>query len=309
MQFFINEQYTMSNIQILRDKVKEIESITNTEWIGSLDNRKIKELEFHNKDRDPEFVETANKDQDTFEKFYGNKKYYKTTKLSVDYIDEWIEINSKGKVCLDYACGNGIYALKMAENDAELVLGLDISDVSINNCKLLAQEQGLNSNTLFFQADCEKTLLPDDSIDILICSGMLHHLDLTHAFPEMLRILKPGGKVLAIEALDYNPAIKLYRMLTPDMRTEWEKAHILSLKDIRFAKKYFDVGEMKFWHVTSYIAGKFPALLSILNLIDKILTKIPLVRLMAWIFTFELIKPGVSISRENVSSRDIIQEN
>ncbi len=281
----------MNNIQTLRNKVKEIESITNSEWIESLDDRKMKELEFHNKDRDPEFVDLANKDQDTFEKFYGNKKYYKTTKLSVDYIDKWIETNSRGNVCLDYACGNGIYALKMAKNNASLVLGLDISDVSINNCKISAKEQSLERDTLFFQSDCENTMLPDSSIDILICSGMLHHLDLTKAFPEMMRILKPGGKVLAIEALDYNPAIKLYRMLTPEMRTEWEKAHILSLKDIRFAKNFFEIGELRFWHVTSYIAGKFPTLLPLLNLIDRILTKIPLIKLMAWVFTFELIKP------------------
>ena len=281
----------MNASQILINKVKEIQEVTNSEWLNSLEDRKLKELEFHNKDRDPDFVEEANKDQDTFEKFYGNKKYYKTTQLSVDYIDQWIEKNSKGKICLDYACGNGIYAFKMAINNPELVLGLDISDVSINNCQVRAKEEGLEEKTLFFQSDCENTLLPDDSIDILICSGMLHHLDLTKAFPEMLRILKPGGKVLAIEALDYNLAIKIYRMLTPDMRTEWEKAHILSLKDIRFAKNFFEIGEMRFWHVTSYIAGKFPSLLPLLNFIDRVVTKLPLIKLMAWIFTFELIKP------------------
>jgi hypothetical protein len=74
------------------------------------------------------------------------------------------------------------------------------------------------------------------------------------------------------------------------MRTDWEKAHILSMKDVRFAKKFFEVGEIKFWHITSYIAGKFPFLLKPLNLLDGLLTKIPLIRLMAWIFTFELIK-------------------
>ena len=150
---------------------------------------------------------------------------------------------------------------------------------------------GVEKNLIFFQADCENTQLPNNSIDIIFCSGMLHHLDLSFAFPEMLRILKPGGRVLAIEALDYNPAIKLYRYLTPDMRTEWEKAHILSLKDINYAKKFFNIGEIKYWHVTSYIAGKFPSLLGLLNSIDKVLTKIPLLRLFAWIFTFELIKP------------------
>ncbi len=39
-----------------------------------------------------------------------------------------------------------------------------------------------------------------------------------------------GERILCIEALDYNPTIKLYRMCTPDMRTKWEKAHEPVLK-------------------------------------------------------------------------------
>lgn len=117
---------------------------------------------------------------------------------------------------------------------------------------------------------------------------MLHRLDLTQAFPELQRILAPGGVILGVEALDYNPIIKLYRQLTPDMRTEWEKAHILSLKDIRFARRYFDLGEIRYWHIASIAGGKFPTLLPFLDRLDVILTRIPGVRLMAWIFTFEL---------------------
>lgn len=147
------------------------------------------------------------------------------------------------------------------------------------------------NNVRFFQADAENTKLPDNSIDRIICSGMLHHLDLSYAFPELRRILKPGGKILAVEALDYNPAIKLYRMLTPDMRTEWEKAHILSLKDVEFAKRFFTLGHLKYWHVVGYIAGKFPILTSSLDLLDSLLEKIPYVQRMAWMFTFEMVKP------------------
>ena len=99
---------------------------------------------------------------------------------------------------------------------------------------------------MFFQADCEDTKLPDSSIDLIICSGMLHHLDLSYVFPELRRVLKADGKILAIEALDYNPAIKLYRLITPDMRTEWEKAHILSFSDLEFAKRYFNVKNVKY---------------------------------------------------------------
>jgi ubiquinone/menaquinone biosynthesis C-methylase UbiE len=279
-------------IEALVNKVHTLQKIPNEKFLENLESRKIKELEFHNRDRDESFVKEAQESSDTFEKFYGNKKYYKTTVLSKNYVDGWIKKNAKNKICLDYACGNGENSFKMIDADAGLVLGMDISNISIDNCnrQLSDSVNADQDKAIFFQGDCENTLLPDNSIDTVICSGMLHHLDLSYAYPELYRILKPGGKILAIEALDYNPAIKLYRYITPDMRTDWEKAHILSMKDVRFAKKFFEVGEIKFWHITSYIAGKFPFLLKPLNLLDGLLTKIPLIRLMAWIFTFELIK-------------------
>jgi len=76
------------------------------------------------------------------------------------------------------------------------------------------------------------------------------------------------------------------------MRTEWEKLHILSLKDVEAAKAYFDVGDVKYWHITSIVGSKFPSLLPALNQLDRLLTKLPIVQLLAWIFTFELLKPA-----------------
>ena len=272
------------------ESLEKINKISNEEWLASLSLRKCKELEFHNRDRDVNFKKEAQLDQDTFEKFYGNRKYYTATKKSKIYIEQWLAKNTPGKICLDYACGNGELAIKMAQLGAKLAIGLDISNVSIENASYAAKVENVTENTRFIQADAENTLLPDNSIDVIICSGMLHHLDLSYAFPELRRILSPGGKILAIEALDYNPFIKLYRTLTPSMRTEWEKAHILSMKDVDFASRFFDVGEIKFWHVVSYIGGKFPSLLPLLEKIDTVLTCIPGVRLLAWIFSFELLK-------------------
>jgi ubiquinone/menaquinone biosynthesis C-methylase UbiE len=241
------------NAEQLLEQLESIDAISNKEWMSSLTPRKLAELEFHNKDRDQAVVEAVSKAQDTYEKFYGNKKYYKTTKKSATYTQDWIVKHSKGKIFLDYACGNGSNALAAAKAGAALSIGLDISDVSVRNCRQFAKDSGVEENCYFIQADAENTKLPSDSVDAIICSGMLHHLDLSYAFPELRRILKPGGKILAGEALDYNPAIKLYRMLTPAMRTDWEKAHILSLKDVEFASRFFDIGEIRYWHVVSYI--------------------------------------------------------
>jgi len=277
------------DIEALKTHIDKIDKISDKNWKDSLNSRKLKELEFHDKDRDESFKNNFELN-DTYEKFYGNRKYYKITKRSSQYVHNWIKTKSKDKVFLDYACGNGANAILAAESCASLSLGLDISNVSIINAKTISAKKGIK-NIKFFQADAENTKLPNDSIDVIVCSGMLHHLDLSYAFYELRRILKPGGIILAVEALDYNPAIKLYRLLTPLMRTEWEKAHILSLKDIDFAKRYFSIGKVRYWHITGYLAGKFPILFNLLEKIDKVLEKIPLINLLAWIFTFELIKP------------------
>jgi len=73
-----------------------------------------------------------------------------------------------------------------------------------------------------------------------------------------------GGMVLAVESLSYNPLIKLYRFMTPQMRTEWEKSHILSLKDIEFAKRYFELGVIRYWHITSILSPYAKNFLSLL---------------------------------------------
>lgn len=273
----------------LNKVIDGIDRIGDKVWIETLSDRKLKELAFHDMDRN-EFRMQESKATDTFEKFYGNKKYYKATKRSTDYVDCWIKDECSGRIFLDYACGNGFNAIKAAKWGASLSLGFDISSVSVANARRYADKEGLR-NIRFFQADAENTKLPENSIDRIICSGMLHHLDLSYAFPELRRILKPGGKLLAVEALDYNPAIKLYRRLTPDMRTEWEKAHILTLGDLDFAGRFFKIGVVKYWHVVGYASGKFPLLRGPLEFIDRIVERIPLIQRLSWIFTFELIKP------------------
>src|SRR5687768_3224976 len=120
---------------------------------------------------------------------------------------------------------------------------------------------------------------------------MLHHLDLSFALPELRRILAKDGRILAVEALDYNPAIKLYRLLTPAMRTEWEAAHILSLKDVRFASRFFDISDLRYWHITSIGAPHLPFVpASAFDILDSLLERVPGIRLMAWMFTFVMSK-------------------
>jgi len=258
--------------------------------VETLEPRKRSELEFHDKYRDAS--SKSELDGDEFDQIYGNERFYRVTEISLTYTSEWINRHARDKIFLDYACGDGGNSRRAAAAGAELVVGIDLSDVSVQRCRDAAEAQGLSDRIQYLQADCENTGFPDGSFDTIICSGVLHHMDLSYAFPEIRRILAPGGRVLCVEALAVNPAIQLYRNRTPAMRTEWEKNHILGPKDIKLAERFFDLGEVRYWHLSSIAAAYAPKLLKPLNAVDSVLCKIPGVRSLSWVFTFELLKPS-----------------
>jgi ubiquinone/menaquinone biosynthesis C-methylase UbiE len=279
------------NIAEWKETLRHIDRSRDAEWLEVLETRKKEEIQFHDKNRDRAYrdqLQSQNKED--YEKYYGNRKYYANAQHSKSYLHNWIADHASGKVVLEYACGNGKHAILAAKNHAALAIGIDISHTSIVNATRDAAEAGVSENSAFLVADAENTRLPSNSVDIIICCGVLHHLDLKFAIPEMRRILAPGGVALAFESLSYNPLITLYRKMTPKMRTSWEQNHILNLRDVRFIKRYLDVSNMKFWHITSIMAPHAKSCAPILNGLDRILTRIPGIQLLSWIFTFEMSK-------------------
>lgn len=276
----------------LREIAKTIDKRNDPDWLTSQDERKRLESEFHNKKHEEMEEAKANKAMDTYEAIYTNRKYYKAVRACSDYLANWIGTECKGKIVLDYCCGVGGSSIKAAQAGADLVIGIDISESSLKVAQERAEAEGVADRIVFVLGDAENTGLPDGSIERGICSGVLHHLDLQFAIPELDRVAAPGAKILAGEALDYNPAIKLYRMRTPDIRTEWEKAHILSMKDVRFIRGFFDVPDVRFWHIVGIAGPHLPAFFQpILNAVDRVLEKIPFVQRMAWMFTFVMEQP------------------
>ncbi|MGA8220678.1 MAG: class I SAM-dependent methyltransferase [Candidatus Acidiferrales bacterium] len=275
--------------------LRRLRTRSSDEFVAALDERKRQERQWANFSRDEQGAQAR---EGTNEKRRANYKWYATTEVSMDYRDRWLAEHVPGKVFLDYACGNGAETIKAARMGAAVAIGIDVSNVSVGNGAAAASREGFDDRCVFIEGDCENTGLPANSVDVILCSYMLHHLDLTHAYPELHRVLKPGGCILGSEALNYNPLIRLYRKLTPELRTEWEKEHILSLKDVRAAKQYFNVGDIRYWHLTSvfgvFVRGippVFRAVMPVLNGLDRFLLAVPGVQLMAWQFSFELFKP------------------
>lgn len=281
-----------AEIQELREK---LQAKSNPDWISTLGTRKRRELEFHNSIRNEELVKTLS--ERGVEELFGNRKYYSTAGASREYVRQWLDRNVPGKIFLDFGCGDGGNAILAAQLGSALSVGIDISDVRVKNATKAARASGVEEKCVFVQGDCENTGLPDKCVDVVLCAGMLHHLDLSYVFPELRRILRRGGRILGLEALAYNPLIGIYRRLTPSLRTEWEAKHILSLKDLRFARRFFDIGAIRYWHLLSLLATPlrnnerwFKPVLSIMAQADSWLLRIPAIQLMSWMFTFELVR-------------------
>jgi len=256
-----------------------------------MDDRKQKETSYHDKVRD--------KNLEQKEYFTSNKKFYSITRKSVEFIDKFLIEKGKGKRVLDYCSGDGLTTIFLAENGIGEAVGIDISPTSVENAKMEASLKGLN-NARFFVMDAEKMDFEDNYFDIIICRGVLHHLDVVKAYPELARVLRPDGIVIAAEPLIYNPIFHLYRKRTPQLRTEWETDHILSKREINLAKKSFNSFEAKFYHLAVLLAVPFrktflfKPLLSILEAIDWFILKIPGFRWWAWQVVFILKDPKKS---------------
>lgn len=280
--------------QQLLSALREAARNRDSDWLQSLCPRKLDELSFHDQWRDESSEENHDKSWQT------NSKFYATTGASTKYLHDWIRENAPGKILLDYACGNGTTSIFAAKAGAKLAVGIDISDVSVKNAENAALHAGVSDKTYFLQSDCENTDLPDNSVDIVICNGMLHHLDLSYALPELRRILKPGGVCFCYESLADNPLFKLYRRLTPRLRTEWETEHILSHRDLKFASRFFDVENVRHWHLAAIMATPlrsttlFEPAVRAADAVDSVLLRVPGISSLAWIFTFELRKRAES---------------
>lgn len=129
----------------------------------------------------------------------------------------------RGRTILDYGCGRGEMSMKYLRHGADKVAAIDISEVYVEDLRQQAKAAGIAPGRCDFRAmDAHQLDFPDQSFDLVVGYGILHHLDPEVAFAEIHRVLKPNGRVLLQEPLADNPLLKIFRSKTPDARTEDE---------------------------------------------------------------------------------------
>ncbi|MCJ7508907.1 MAG: class I SAM-dependent methyltransferase, partial [candidate division Zixibacteria bacterium] len=136
----------------------------------------------------------------------------------------------KDKVILDMACGTGWTSVYFARSGAK-VYNFDISPKSVEIAQKVARDNGLGDTIFSEVMTAEDLKYEDNFFDFVFGNSALHHFDLEKAVPEIVRVLKPGGKASFIDDLRYHPLMFIYRRLFPEKHTHYEQP--LSFSEIR----------------------------------------------------------------------------
>ncbi len=258
-----------------------------------METRKDKERQLHNTLRNNDLKSTMTE----FERLTSNKKWYTVTRKSRTLVKNYLFNMASGERVLDYCCGNGNASIDIGRMGANEVIGVDVSNISVENARKSAEIEGVD-NVRFEVMDAEAMTFEDNYFGLIYESGVLHHLDLNKSYLELMRVLKPDGKIICTEALRHNPLFHYYRKRTSHLRTQWEVDHILGREDIELAKKHFNNVEiMGFFHFATLAAVPFRNMcgfnlvLSVLENLDSIFLKLPVLKWQAWQVVFVLSNP------------------
>lgn len=102
----------------------------------------------------------------------------------------------KGKKVLDIACGTGVLTEQFVRMGAE-VTAIDLTAKAVELTTKRLDLYGLKANVL--QMDAQNMTFPDNSFDFVCAWGCLMHMPETEqAIAEIRRVLKPGGKMIAM---------------------------------------------------------------------------------------------------------------
>jgi demethylmenaquinone methyltransferase/2-methoxy-6-polyprenyl-1,4-benzoquinol methylase len=109
-------------------------------------------------------------------------------------------IDSKPKLILDIATGTGDFAIAALASNPEKVIGVDISEGMLKFGVEKIKKAGLENKIELKLGDAENLDFAENTFDVITVSfGVRNFENLELGLSNMLRVLKPGGKVVVIE--------------------------------------------------------------------------------------------------------------
>lgn len=135
----------------------------------------------------------------------------------------------QGKLVLDLGCGSGEEVVPLRKRGAR-VIGIDISPHLIAIAEQRVRKYGVDAELRTGSA--YETQLLNESVDVVFCMSLLHHLQLDRIKKEIRRILKPHGLFILKEPIRLSWTMKQLRRLFPSKEDVSEFEYPLDSKQL-----------------------------------------------------------------------------
>jgi SAM-dependent methyltransferase len=154
--------------------------------------------------------------------------------------------NVEDKTVLDLGCGTGENIPPLIARGAN-VIGIDISPDLI----ALAEQRLMNEQmkATVRVGSAYDTELPDESVDVIFCMSLVHHLEISRVQQEMNRILRKGGFVILREPIRFSSANGRLRKLLPAHDDISDCEHPLTRGELALMTEGFEVTGTRFFRL------------------------------------------------------------
>jgi len=156
----------------------------------------------------------------------------------------------RGKRVMDIGCGQGDTSVWFALQGAE-VWAMDVSAGMVEVTRQLAARHGVADRIHAEVCRVEDNTYADGFFDLIFADGVLHHLDLAVAVPNLARLLKHGGRGFFMEPQKGSLFIQIYRIFAKDLRTADERP--LEPQDFDLLRNHFPGMNHREYHLASLV--------------------------------------------------------
>jgi SAM-dependent methyltransferase len=154
--------------------------------------------------------------------------------------------DARGKRVLDLGCGHGENVVLLVERGANVV-GIDLSPELVQLAERRMVAAGGHAELQVGSA--YETGLPDESVDVVFCIALIHHLEIPKVRAEMHRVLRKGGYIILSEPIRFSDSYDRLRKMLPSRDNISDYEHPLSRAEFECMVSAFEAEGLRYFRL------------------------------------------------------------
>jgi ubiquinone/menaquinone biosynthesis C-methylase UbiE len=215
----------------------------------------------------------------------GKRVIHPGGRAATEQLLERAGIDADTKV-LDVGCGVATTAITVAERFGADVTALDIDPLMLQRAEAAVEAADVGDRVHVGQGDILALDSPDDTFDVVIAEAVTMFVDRSRAARELIRVCRPGGRVLATEFMWRRPPSKEAReiflgQVCPGLRFDTADEWVQIYTDAGLAEIEIDEGPFDMMTPKGFMQDE--GVTRSLAVMGRVMTRPAYIKKMAWL--------------------------